>query len=225
MVSSGHLVGYFIGTLDLVKLLGPSFGDTQFKKLCLLSASVLVFTSGVTSWAVTERILVSGKDVDEPINGIQIIKKVFKATASLPPKIQAICNVQLWSWIGWFPFHMYSTTFIGEIYFRYNAPHDVKTSKDALGDMGRIGSLSLVVFSFVNFLSALILPTFIKSPDEEGFTARPPAAIAGIMGTIQKHKPDLLTAWIYGHILFTCTMIFAPFARSFTFATCHTLQF
>ncbi|CAL3962318.1 hypothetical protein PZA11_000488 [Diplocarpon coronariae] len=220
MVAIGHLVGYFIGTIDLVGMFGPSYGATQFKKLIILAALALVFTVSVTSWAVTERVLVAGRDDQSPSKGLpQIVRHIFNAATTLPPRIQAICNIQLWSGIGWFPFMFYSTTFVGEIYFRYDAPQDFKQSKDALGEIGRIGSYSLVLFSLVTFIGALVIPLFVKSPEEENFTARPPAAIAKVVTEVSKHKPDLLTAWIYGHLLFSSAMILAPTAHSFRFAT------
>ncbi|RKF72209.1 General alpha-glucoside permease [Golovinomyces cichoracearum] len=218
MISGGHLIGYAIGTLDLVKILGPTIGENQFKQLTVISALALLFTTCVTSWAVTERVLEPDKDDENSISFIQIIEKVYTTAKDLPPRIQAICNIQLWSWIGWFPFHFYGTTYVGEIYFRYEVPQNTKLSSDALGDIGRIGSLALVLFSSVNLAGALILPQFIKTPDEEKFTHRPPDLIAGLVEKIDKYKPDLLSAWIYGQILFSCTMIFTPFAHSFQFA-------
>ena len=218
MVSVGHLAGYAIGTLDLVQLFGTSFGDTQFKKLTLFAAFGLIFTVGITSWAVTERVLISRED--ESRDGIvKILRQIFLATMQLPPRIQAICWIQFWSWIGWFPFLFYSTTWVGETYFRYDAPIDVKLSNDALGDIGRIGSMALVVSSFVTFMGAFLLPSVVKSPDEKGFTQRPPAAIAEFVTTLSKYQPDLLTAWICGHLMFASAMILAPFAHSFNFAT------
>lgn len=218
MASFGHLFGYAIGTMDLVKIFGTSMGDTQFKKLTLVSGFGLMFAVGVTSWAVTERVLISAKEPGSKAGVVQIVRQIFKATMNLPPRIQAICWAQFWSWIGWFPFLFYSTTWVGETYFRYDAPHDVKQSKDVLGDIGRIGSMSLVVFSGVTFIGASVLPLLIKSPSE-GFTPRPPAAIAGILTKLQEFKPDLLTAWIWGHLMFSCCMVLAPLAHSFRFAT------
>jgi solute carrier family 45 protein 1/2/4 len=219
MASFGHLFGYAIGTMDLVRIFGTSMGDTQFKKLTLVSGFGLMFAVGVTSWAVTERVLISSKESESKAGVVQIVRQIFRATMNLPPRIQAICWAQFWSWIGWFPFLFYSTTWVGETYFRYDAPHDVKQSKDALGEIGRIGSMSLVVFSGVTFVGASVLPLLIKSPTEEGFTPRPPAAIAKFLTKLQKYQPDLLTAWIWGHLMFSCCMVLAPFAHSFRFAT------
>ena len=108
---------------------------------------------------------------------------------------------------------------MGETYFRYDAPHDVKESKDVLGDVGRIGSMALVVFSMVTFSGAFLLPFLIRSPDDGGFTPRPPTSIAGFVTKMAEYRPDLLTAWFAGHFIFAGAMIFAPFAASFRFAT------
>ncbi|RFU32454.1 hypothetical protein B7463_g3880, partial [Scytalidium lignicola] len=218
MQALGHLIGYFIGTIDLVEMFGPSLGDTQFKKLIIVAAASLLFAVGLTSWAVTERVYIPERG-SQPQSIPQVLRHIFKTTMTLPPRIQAICWAQFWSWIGWFPFLFYSTTWVGETYFRYDAPHDVKESKDALGDVGRIGSMSLVIYSLVSFTGSFVLPLLIRAPDEEGFTHRPPASIAGIVKTVNKYKPDLLTAWMIGHLMFSSAMILAPFAASFRFAT------
>lgn len=56
----GQLLVYAVGSLDLNKLLGPSFlGDTQFKKVCVIASLALVVAQGITCWSVSERILVS----------------------------------------------------------------------------------------------------------------------------------------------------------------------
>ncbi|KAM0129990.1 hypothetical protein ACHAO1_008154 [Botrytis cinerea] len=219
MAAMGHLVGYAIGTVDLVAWFGPSMGDTQFKKLILIAAFALIFCVCVTSWAVTERVLISSKDSDSQSGLLKITRQIYRTTMTVPPKIQAILWCQFWSWIGWFPFLFYGTTFVGETYFRYDAPHEIKESKDALGDIGRIGSMSLVVFSFVSSFGSFLLPLLIKSPDEDKFTQRPPASIARFVQAYNKYKPDLLGAWFFGHLMFSSAMFLAPFASSFRFAT------
>lgn len=222
MVAMGHVVGYGAGSVDLVSILGPTLGDTQFKQLTFISAVTLVIFTGVTCWAVTERVLLSPKDGTEKQDGIvQIIKRIINTTMQLPPRIQAICWAQFWSWIGWFPFMFYSSTWVGETYLRYDAPQDEKQSSDALGDVGRIGSMALVIFSIVTSAGAIILPILIKAPAnvEQRFTPRPPSSIAGLVLKLEKYRPDLLTAWFYGHLLFSSAMFLAPMASSFRFAT------
>ncbi|KAH8675684.1 sucrose transporter [Xylariales sp. PMI_506] len=220
MSSMGQVIGYLAGAVDLSTLFGNFMGDTQFKKLTVIAASSIVFSSLVTSWAVTERVLVAIRHDPRQNEGkFRVFRQIYSMTRNLPPRIRAICHVQFWSWIGWFPFLFYSTTWIGETYFRYDVPDEARNSQDALGEMGRIGSTSLVIYSCITFAGAWLLPLLVKSPDDDSFTHRPPESIAHFMDKFQKYKPDLMTTWMIAHGMFACAMYLAPFATSFRFAT------
>ncbi|KAK2040534.1 sucrose transporter [Colletotrichum somersetense] len=220
MSAIGHMLGYGAGAIDLVGIFGTTLGDSQFKQLTLIATFLMIFSSGVTCWAVNERVLVSTRHDHRKATGrFKVVRQIWSTLLHLPPRIQAICWAQFWSWIGWFPFLFYSTTWVGETYFRYDAPAEGQDSKDALGDIGRIGSLALVIYSTITLLGAWLLPLVVKSPDDDNFTARPPQAIAPILDKLNKNKPDLMTAWICGHLMFAAAMFLAPFARSFRFAT------
>ncbi|KAI9879696.1 MAG: hypothetical protein M1830_007643 [Pleopsidium flavum] len=221
MVAIGHLVGYGAGTLDLVEVFGTTLGDTQFKQLTVIAAAALLFAVGVTSYAVKERILISARDSDAKSGAVRMITQILRTTFHLPARIQAICWVQFWAWIGWFPFLFYSTTWVGETYFRYDAPKTAHESKDTLGDIGRVGSLSLIVFSIITFAGSVLLPWVVRSPEDDkpGFTPRPPPSIAPIVKTLSKFKPDLVTAWMISHLIFAGAMSLAPFVTSLRSAT------
>jgi solute carrier family 45 protein 1/2/4 len=231
MNAIGHMIGYGAGSIDLVRIFGPTLGDTQFKQLTVIAAMTILGTTAVTCWAVTERVLRVTSSPNSNISGGGIAKKLpdespFKVfhqirstLQTLPPRIQAICWAQFWSWIGWFPFHFYSTTWVGETYFRYDLPAGAKTSSDALGDIGRIGSTALMIYSTVSFAGAFFLPMIVRSPTDETYTHRPPRAMAGILERLDAMKPDLLTAWMCGHLMFSAAMFMAPLARSFVSAT------
>ena len=104
---------------------------------------------------------------------------------------------------------------------RYSAPEHVKQSTDTLGEIGRIGSLSLVVFSIVTFAGSVLLPLLVESPEDEkaGFTPRPPPSVAPLIKILNKYRPDLLTAWMLSHLIFASAMFLAPFVQSLHFAT------
>lgn len=123
--------------------------------------------------------------------------------------------------LGWFPFLFYSTTWVGEVYFRYHPETNASASKDTLGDVGRVGSLSLVVFSIITFTGSVLLPFVVQSPDQDRrrFTPRGPKAITPLIETVNKYKPDLLTAWQWSHLVFAGAMCLAPFVRSLQMAT------
>lgn len=150
---------------------------------------------------------------------LSILKQIYSRTLHLPEGIQAICWVQFWSWIGWFPFLFYGSTWVGEIYLRHEAS---STSEDALTDVGRHGSTAFIVFSVISFASAIALPWFVQSPDDAekpGYTPRPPQSLEPAVKSLPKFKPTLLTAWKFGNILFAVSMVFAPFIHSVRLAT------
>ncbi|GME42368.1 sucrose transport protein SUC2 [Neofusicoccum parvum] len=221
MVAVGSLVGYAAGAVDLGSIFGGLIGDTQFKQLTVVAAVVLLACTGITSWAVQEKVLLDDGKEPEDIGAIQIFTQILRTATNLPPRIAAICWVQFWAWIGWFPFLFYSTTWVGEIWIRYDAPVDARSSEDTLGQIGRVGSLSLIVFSIITFAGSIVLPWLVKKPDDEKpeFTPRPPAGLAPVVEKVEKNKPSLLTAWMLSHLVFTCSMILAPFANSFRYAT------
>lgn len=55
MVAVGHLIGYGVGALDLHSM----FGVSQFKLMILFATTGLIVAVATTSYAVTERVLVS----------------------------------------------------------------------------------------------------------------------------------------------------------------------
>jgi solute carrier family 45 protein 1/2/4 len=238
MVAVGSLIGYGAGAIDLRSVFGPMLGDTQFKQLTAVAALTLCLAVGVTSWAVTERVRVID-EVEEKISPVEVLQTIAKTAMDLPRGIQAICYVQFWAWIGmlsrsfdlfhdtniypgWFPFLFYSTTWVGEVYLRYDAPADVKAAGDLTGKVGRIGSQALICFSIITFVMSVVLPFFVKSPEDErgpNFKTQPPKHLAGAVSGLEKYKPSLLTAWTIAHCLFASSMIFAPFVRSLRAAT------
>lgn len=218
MSAIGHMIGYGAGAIDLPKVFGSALGDTQFKQLTFVAMLIFATTTAVTCWAVTERVLVTSKS-DAQQGRFKVFRQILSTISGLPPRIRCLCWAQFWAWIGWFPFLFYSTTWIGETYFRYDVPPDARKSKDTLGDIGRIGSTSLVIYSIITFVSAWVLPMLVQSPEDNSYTHRPPQALAGFLTRFSKMKPDLLTAWMCGHLLFAAAMATAPFAASFRFAT------
>lgn len=117
MLAVGHLLGYGAGTIDMLKIFGTTLGDSQFKQLTAISAMSLIFAVCVTSYAVDERVLISSKyvvvllptnqrklmhdrDADVKTGALKMISKILRTTTHLPARIQAICWIQFWAWIG-----------------------------------------------------------------------------------------------------------------------------
>jgi solute carrier family 45 protein 1/2/4 len=223
MVAVGHLIGYGVGALDLTRIFGTAMGDTQFKQLIIVAAIALMASVAITCCAVEERILLStgNEDVEDGQSVLSMFSQILTTARNLPPRIAAICWIQFWCWIGWFPFLFYSTTWVGEVYLRFNADAETRDHPDSLGQMGRVGSMTLIMFSLVTFAGSVMLPWLVEAPEAavSEFTPRPPARIASFLLEAQKYKPSLLTAWMYSHIIFAGSMICAPFVTSLHAAT------
>jgi solute carrier family 45 protein 1/2/4 len=100
MVAVGSLIGYGAGAIDLQRIFGLALGDTQFKQLTAVAAFSLCATVGLTSWAVTERVLISNGSEGERLSAVQVLTTIAKSAVDMPRGIAAICYVQFWAWIG-----------------------------------------------------------------------------------------------------------------------------
>lgn len=219
MAGVGHILVFGIGALDLQFLLPGVFGFTQFQKVCSIAALAMTISQLVTCWAVNERVLVSG-EAEKKQSLASIIYQIYDRTVNVPKRIQAICWIQFWSWIGWFPLLFYGSVWVGEIYLRHHAPDE---TGDALSKVGMVGSAALIVHSVTTFITAIVLPWLISSPgdsEKPGFTPRPPESLKGIMATLTAlPKPSLLNTWTFGTLTFSVAMMFAPVVKSVGFAT------
>jgi solute carrier family 45, member 1/2/4 len=59
MVAIGHLIGYAVGSIDMVSYFGTTLGDSQFKQMTVISGISLIGAVLVTCYAVQERVLIS----------------------------------------------------------------------------------------------------------------------------------------------------------------------
>lgn len=179
MIAGGHLVGYFLGTLDLVSIFGGLFGNTQLKSICVASSLALIITVAITSLTVTERVQLTNANSSSPEGAslsTQIYRAVFgvmfslrSAIQNLPRRIALIFTIQLCAWYGWFSFLFYSATWVSEIYESTSPesppPGSDPEGGDKVGDVARVGAMSLVVFSTVSLVCSLILPMIMKKPN------------------------------------------------------------
>ncbi|KAA6410310.1 MAG: hypothetical protein FRX48_05731 [Lasallia pustulata] len=227
MLGLGHVLGYFAGTLNLHAMFGNALGSTQFKQICAIASTTIVFCVGVTCLCVRERVLVEASDDSGKKGAWKVFLNIVKTTMHLPERIRAVCWITFWSWIGWSPFFVYGTTWVGETYYRQSPDRaaELQNSTDVVGDIARRGSIALVLFSIISFAGSVILPFVVSSPsdasedDESTSTKAVPKRLANLARRLKPYQPDITTAWGLSQVLFGASMILAPISHSFRFAT------
>ncbi len=111
----GNILGYLSGYVKLPQLL-PFFGNTQFKGLCVIASIALGSTIAISSLTIPERDpRLEGPPRKSKSGVMAFFRQVFKSIRRLPPQIRAVCQVQFFAWVGWFPFLFYITTYIGQL--------------------------------------------------------------------------------------------------------------
>ncbi|CAG8555337.1 178_t:CDS:2 [Dentiscutata erythropus] len=138
MLHMGNIAGYFTGFLDLLVLF-PFLGDNQLQVLCLIACIVFTLSLLYTCLTVKEKVY-------EPVENDS------RAIRYLPSPIQKICNVQFFSWMGWFPFLFFS--WIASVYARTHSTND----PDFFDKSTRYGSFALLMYSWISFVAGSLIP-------------------------------------------------------------------
>lgn len=165
----GNIIGYLFGKSDLPSVLW-FFGNTQFKVLCVIASLALLITLAISCSTIHERDpRLDNLPVENQSGLMDFFRRLFRSVRKLPPQIKAVCVVQFFAWIGWFPFLFYITTYIGEIYAQpifSNQPDMTPDEIDAVWQQAtRIGTQALFAFAITSFAASVLLPFIIA-----GFT-------------------------------------------------------
>lgn len=210
MIGFGNILGYFMGFLNL-PLLFPFLGETQLKVLCALATlwfSGTVLTTCITTHEVPySRQSTSGPESERRAPSLwDPAREILSAMRYLPSQIQAICNVQFFGWLAWFPFLFYSTSWI--------------TSKGHLmGEAGinatRDGSLALLIFALISVLVMFLLPHIRQSPGS------PSRSYKGIQWRgLSMAWIWALSFWLFALCLFSTFLSNGPVSAIFIIASC-----
>ncbi|KAL2825594.1 hypothetical protein BDW59DRAFT_146038 [Aspergillus cavernicola] len=165
MTGVGNIIGYIFGYINLPKFL-PFLGYTRFQILCALASIALAITLSISCLTIKERNpRLDGPPSSGSLGVVAFFKQVFKSIKHLPPQAAKVCEVQIASWIGWFPFLFYATTYIGQLYVNPifdNHPGLSDPDIDsAWEEATRVGTFALLIYAIISFVTNLILPVFV----------------------------------------------------------------
>ncbi|KAI9466869.1 MFS general substrate transporter [Lactarius psammicola] len=151
MSQAGNIAGYGFGFLPLASLpIIRLLGGDQFRKFCVLVMFVLVITVWITCYTQVEEERILQRQPEGTFR--EIWNNIYVAVVALPKPVRRVCYVQIFAFMGWFPFLFYSTTYIGQIMAQQ---YDREPDKDLAT---RTGALAMLIHSIVAVAAGTILP-------------------------------------------------------------------
>ena len=166
IVGVGSIVGYLSGYVDLPKLTGGHFGNTQFKVLCVMASFVMGLTISISSSYIRERDpRLEGSGEQAPMGVLTFFSQLLTSMRRLNSQVRKVCGAQVFNWMGWFPFLFYITTYVGQLHVDpYFAQHPdlPKEEVDQEWEKAtRVGTFALFIFALTSFASIMLLPFII----------------------------------------------------------------
>lgn len=91
------------------------------------------------------------------------LSQTVRVIQNLPTFVLDILRVQVFAWVGWFPFMFYSTTWVAEfIPIGEVSP----VPRDRVGETTRAGSRAFLIYSLVSVVSSFVLPCLSRSASQ-----------------------------------------------------------
>ncbi|KAL7928725.1 hypothetical protein V8C35DRAFT_317372 [Trichoderma chlorosporum] len=221
VVSASNILSYSVGFVDLQRIAFLRFlgGDSQFAMLCILTSGTVAFSVGLTCLSVRERS--ADFDDDDELYRRSSAKRGSKYAAvraqlwylctsfpRLPRQVQQVFKVQFFSWMGWFPFLFYATTYISESYTNRMATKQLP-NEDILARAARMGSLGLMLFSLMALVAVAIVSTAHKHANRGKQTTFN-------IGIFIRWTQSIRRLWIVSQVLFAICMFATIFESSLT---------
>jgi len=151
MTHAGNIIGFGFGFLPLANLpVLRLLGGDQFRKFCVLSMAILVVTVWITCFYHEEK---ERLHIHRKRSKLQdVIENIFNTVINLPQPIRRVCYVQVFAFMGWFPFLFYSTTYVGQVMAR-----ELGKEPDATIAI-RKGEFAMLLYSIVAVFAGTLLP-------------------------------------------------------------------
>ncbi|KAF9534195.1 MFS general substrate transporter [Crepidotus variabilis] len=154
MTNAGNIVGYGFGFLPLAQLpIIRLLGGDQFRKFCIICITILVATVAITCFNHAEEERPKPRQQGNGQGQLgQAFTNIRTALLNLPKPIRRVCYVQLFAFMGWFPFLFYSTTYVGQIMaFEIGREPDPDVAT-------RTGAFAMLIYSVVGVAAGTLLP-------------------------------------------------------------------
>jgi solute carrier family 45 protein 1/2/4 len=156
MLGFGNLAGYYTGSLPLAHMF-PFFG-TNLRALFTIAIINLVFCLGITLIFTKEKPL--SKDEVQSKNPVL---EILRGIRTMPKPMKRVCAVQFFTWVGWFTYILYVTTWVGENVFHGDpdAPPNSET-RHRFEKGVQWASFGLSINAAICSIYSLVLPSLTR---------------------------------------------------------------
>ncbi|KAH8690071.1 major facilitator superfamily domain-containing protein [Talaromyces proteolyticus] len=187
MTGIGNIVAQLAGSMDTTKL-QPFMTGSHFKNLCLFTSFCLVFSVITLSVFLTDGAAPRSK-FEKPNHQKTTLMGLWKVIRSLSPEVISVWKIQLFSWMGWFPFLYYVTTYIDYLAFhdllQNAAAADEEQQQILKNESLQFGSRAMLLNACVAFISSILLPWLFKRYDGTQSKFRNYATLSNLWMTSQ----------------------------------------
>ncbi|KAH9938239.1 major facilitator superfamily domain-containing protein [Fomitopsis serialis] len=188
MLNAGNILGYGFGFLPLANMpILRLLGGDQFRKFCVVSMAILVITVWITCWTQEEKERQS-RLIEKENKLRDVLDNIYNAIVHLPKPIRRVCYVQIFAFMGWFPFLFYATTYIGQV-----MAYELQTDPDK-DTATRMGEFAMLIYSIVAVVAGATLPRLARRDTRllahEGDDEDEDAELARLRATVMEWRSD-----------------------------------
>lgn len=117
-----------------------------------MSLILLISTVTLTCWTAEEQ--PRERALGEKKSKVSdVAHTIYEAVRHLPKPVRRVCYVQIFAFMGWFPFLFYSTTYVSEV-----MREELGGREPPVDDATRAGSLALLIYSLTALVAGTVLP-------------------------------------------------------------------
>jgi len=158
MLGLGNLAGYLTGSQDLISVF--PFFKTNVRALFSIGMITLLICITITLIFTNEKPL-KKEDIEMQEHRNPFVE-IFWGIINMPKGMRRICLVQFFTWLAWFTYLLYMTSWVGISIFGGN-PNSQDSNLVNLFDEGvRKASLGLAANAVITVIASLILPNLAK---------------------------------------------------------------
>ncbi|KAL8791646.1 MAG: hypothetical protein Q9195_005729 [Heterodermia aff. obscurata] len=214
--------------------------DGQFKGLCLAASGALAVTMTITCTMMDDSPAAEILDDHTGRPGVRhVYLEIYKKMTKLSRKSKQVCIVQFFSWLAWFPFLYYITTYLSKL-CKPPLPFSTQTTSNAKTDEAQLlwtamgppstrfynalhrhsiqhGLLAMLLFALVALHANILLPYLI--PPTRTSTPTSKSTTESARESPARSPLTLPRAWTYAHILTALCLLGSTASSSFLAAT------